>query len=53
MQFHVHTGLEFVLLSGVSAILVIHMLRFLAAWLVTLNGLAGSLGRGIGGVVTF
>jgi len=52
LQGHVHTGIVEVAFAGLSAILVIHLLRFLAAQMVDSKSLSG-VGKALGGLVSF
>lgn len=52
MQEHIHTGFGSVVFAGVSAILVIQILRLSSAWLVQTNN-GQTAGRVIGALVHF
>lgn len=52
MQEHVHTGFVNVLFAGISAIVVIQVIRLLAAQLVA-NPATEGAGKTIGALVTF
>ena len=53
MRDHFHSDLVFVLLAGVSAIVVINGIRFLSAPFVTRDDVAGKVARAAGALVTF
>lgn len=54
MNQHFHTDIAFVVTAGISAILVINGIRFLAAWMATKdNALVSSIGAGVGATVHF
>ena len=52
MPDHIHTGLTSIVVAGISAIIVIQILRLLAAKLVV-NPATEHAGRVIGSLVTF
>jgi hypothetical protein len=49
---HLHTGFPHFVFAGLSAIVLIHLLRFVAAQMVTRPGLESS-GRIVGSLVNF
>jgi hypothetical protein len=51
-QDHLHTGFPHFVFAGLSAIVMIHLLRFAAAQMVTRPGLE-TPGRILGSLVTF
>lgn len=53
MQTHWHFSIENVVYTGLSAIVVIHLIRFAAAQFVKQGGGIGQLGEAIGAVVNF
>lgn len=53
MAPHFHFNGDAVLFAGLSAILVIQVLRMLFAWLAQMDGPLGSVGAGLGGLVHF
>jgi hypothetical protein len=53
MRDHYHATIEHILLYGVSAIIVINLVRIGAAKLGTMDGAMGAAGRSIGALVTF
>ncbi len=52
MQEHIHTGFGAVVFAGVSAIIVIQVVRLGSAWMIHSHKLEGA-GRVLGGLVTF
>lgn len=53
MQPHFHFNGDAVLFAGLSAIVVINLLRWLFGWLAQRGGTLGSIGAGLGGMVHF
>lgn len=53
MQEHIHTGFGSVVFAGVSAIIVIQVLRLSSAWMISKGGGLESIGRVVGGTVHF
>lgn len=53
MKDHFHSDVVFVILAGVSAIVVINLTRLAVAPLATRDDWMGKLGRAIGGLVTY
>jgi hypothetical protein len=53
MERHFHTNFESVLFAGLSAIVVINVIRIGAAWLGKQGGLAAKIGQGAGALVHF
>lgn len=50
---HFHTGIDHILLTGITAIVVIDVLGLAAAQLAQRSGMVGSFGRALGAVVPF
>lgn len=52
MSAHWHTGIDHIIIYGLSAILVINLLRLAAVQLATQPGIFGSIGRSVGALVS-
>jgi hypothetical protein len=50
---HWHSGIESVALYGLSAVIFINLMRFVAAWLAGMPGGIGGLGKSMGALVTY
>lgn len=53
MSGHWHLGVDHVLIYGLSAIVVINLVRIIAAWMVNRGGKLETAGTVIGGLVHF
>ena len=53
MGEHFHTDIVAVLTAGISAIIVIHLIRFAATPLAKRNDMLGTVGKAMGGLVTY
>lgn len=53
MEKHFHTDLTFVVMSGVSAVIVINAIRLGAATMANKPGIIGILAKGLGATVHF
>lgn len=53
MSGHWHLGVDHVLIYGVSAIVVINLIRIIAAWMVNRGGTLETAGTVLGGLVHF
>ena len=53
MSNHWHLAIDHILIYGMSAILTIHIMRFIAAQMVTREGAIKQAGEALAGIVSF